>query len=200
MGSLSGAYVLSIPPVLIPILIFFSRIFDVSLGTLRIVYLSKGRRTYASILGFLEVFIWLVAISQVLQNLNGMYSYIMYSAGFAAGTFVGMTLERRFVHGVSLIRIIVPREETRLAETLKTAGHRITSVEAQGNKGPVEIIFSVVKRDRLNEILDVIRRDRPNAFYSIEDVRTATEDRDPAGGWLQNRRLLGPFAWFRKSK
>ena len=200
MGSLSSVDVLGVPPILIPVLIFFARILDVSIGTLRIVYVGKGRRTYASILGFFEVFTWLLAISQVLQNLNGFYSYFMYSAGFAAGTFVGMTLERRFVHGMSLIRIIVPREGTRLAETLKAGGHRITHVEAQGNKGPVEIIFSVVKRDRLNEILDVIRRDRPNAFYSIEDVRTATEDRDPAGGWLHGRRLLGPFAWFRKSK
>lgn len=200
MSSLSGSGIFNLPPLLIPVLIFFSRIIDVSLGTLRILYLGKGRRTYASILGFLEVFIWLIAISQVLQNLNGLYSYIMYSAGFATGTFVGMTIERHFILGRSLIRIIVPREDTRLAETLMESGHRITHLEAQGNKGPVEVIFSVVKRDKLNEILGVIRRDKPNAFYSIEDVRTATDDVDPAGAWRQNRRMLRPFAWFRKSK
>jgi uncharacterized protein YebE (UPF0316 family) len=200
MSSVFGSDVLTVPHVLIPILIFFARIVDVSFGTLRILLVGKGMRVYASVLGFFEVFIWLLAISQVLQNMNGLYSYIMYSAGFAVGTFVGMTIERRFILGTSIIRIIVPQEDAGLAQMLKDHGHRITHLDARGHKGPVEVIFSVVKRDKLRDILRVIRRDRPNAFYSIEDVRTAAADRDGANGWIENRQLLNPFFWFRKSK
>jgi uncharacterized protein YebE (UPF0316 family) len=190
----------SIPAALVPVLVFFARLADVSLGTLRIIVVGRGMRLYASLLGFLEVFIWLLAISQVLQHLSGWYSYLMYSAGFAVGTYMGMTIERRLKLGYSIIRIVAPRQDGRLADELRNLGHRVTHLDATGTKGPVELIFSVVRGDGLRKILDSVQTLRPDAFYTIEDVRTARNGDAANADWMPVRRLLQPFYWFRKSK
>jgi uncharacterized protein YebE (UPF0316 family) len=191
---------LSIPASLVPVLVFLARLADVSLGTLRIIVVGRGMRMYASLLGFLEVFIWLLAISQVLQHLSGWYSYLMYSAGFAVGTYLGMTIERRLKLGYSIIRIVAPRQDGRLADALRDQGHRVTHLDATGTKGPVELIFSVVRSDGLKKILEAVQTLRPDAFYTIEDVRAARNGDTPGSQWLPTRRLLQPFYWFRKSK
>jgi len=190
----------SVPAVLIPTLIFFARICDVSLGTLRIMVVGRGMRVYASLLGFMEVFIWLLAISQVLQNLRGIVSYVAYCGGFAAGTFVGMTIERKLAFGTAMIRIIVPGEATDLVNRLVGSGHRVTHLEAKGERTPVEIIFSVVKRKSLADVVKIIKEYKPDIFYSVEDV-SMVKDYERAGSpWSKHRNLLQPFFWFRKSK
>jgi uncharacterized protein YebE (UPF0316 family) len=198
LGNLIEYY--QVPQYGIAIMIFFARVIDVSIGTLRIMVVSKGRRLLASTLGFFEVFIWLIAITQVLQNLNGILSYVMYSAGFAAGTFTGMTIERRLSLGKSIVRIIVPRNETSLVDDLIEQGFGVTHLHADGSKGPVEIIFSVVDQGKLRDILGLVKRRKPAAFYTVEDVRMARDYDSARNGNLGRFRLLQPFYWFRKGK
>ena len=192
----------TMPATLVPFFIFIARIIDVSMGTMRIIVVSRGNRLLASILGFTEVFIWLLAIGQVLGNLNGWISYLSYSAGFAAGTFVGMTLERRLVMGTALIRIIVPHEPEclRLFSSMKEAGYRVTHVQGEGARGPVDIFFSIVKRKRLHAFHDMIQKYRPDAFFSIEDVRQVRDIESTDIMTQQRHHLLQPFYWFRKGK
>ncbi len=193
-----GAY--GLPWYLVPVLIFLARIVDVSMGTIRIIIVSRGMRMYASLLGFVEILIWLVAISQVLRNMDGWYCYIAYSAGFGAGTYVGMTIDRKFRMGMSLIQIVVPKEESSLVDRLIEHGHRITHLEAQGARGPVEVIFSIVKRKALSDVLQIIEKNKPDAFYSVEDVRMVKNHETGQHFWHRNHKLLQPFYWFRKSK
>ncbi|HPA70469.1 MAG TPA: DUF5698 domain-containing protein, partial [Bacteroidales bacterium] len=84
---------------LLPLFIFLARIFDVSLGTLRIIFVTKGMRIIAPLVGFFEVLIWLLAISRIMQDLDNWVSYIAYAGGFATGNFVGMYLEERLAIG-----------------------------------------------------------------------------------------------------
>jgi len=192
--------VASIPPLALSFMIFAARIVDVSIGTLRIIVVGRGMRTYASLLGFLEVFIWLVAISIVMQNLHGWLNYFMYSAGFAAGTFVGMSIERRIAWGTSIVRIVVPSGNNRLAARLEADGHRVTQIDAKGDRGPVLVLFSVVKRRLLRRLLDTVQALEPGAFYTVEDVRMANEAPPQSGFWTRGEVPLKPFYWFRKSK
>ena len=83
---------LDIYPWLLPIVIFFGRIFDVSLGTLRIIFVSKGEKYIAPVIGFVEVFIWVVIISQILTRANDLVSYLSYAAGYASGNYIGILL------------------------------------------------------------------------------------------------------------
>ena len=92
-------------PFWLPIIIFFGRIFDVSLGTLRIIFVSKGERLKAPIIGFFEILIWVVIISQVFSRANDMVTYLSYAAGYAAGNYVGILIEKRIAFGVILCRV-----------------------------------------------------------------------------------------------
>ena len=99
----------------LPFLIFLARICDVTIGTIRIILVSKGRKNMAPFLGFFEVFIWILAISRIMQNLNNPICYIAYAGGFAAGNYIGMMVEEKIALGVILIRIITHKEATYLS-------------------------------------------------------------------------------------
>ena len=192
---------LHLPVWLIPVLIFLARIVDVSIGTLRIMTVGRGMRALSSILGFFEVLIWLAAISQIVSNLTSWQNYIAYAAGFATGTWVGMTIERRLSLGMLLVRVIVPRGPNGLLSELIERQYRVTSIAGEGVHGPVTIIFTIVKRGRLNDLLSLIKSRHPSAYYSVEDVRTATDPIATQGAFVTKYpTILQPFAWFRKGK
>ncbi|TVR19260.1 MAG: DUF2179 domain-containing protein [Balneolaceae bacterium] len=160
-----------IPAAWLPLFIFFARILDVSIGTLRIMFVSKGLRGKATILGFIEVLIWIIVVAQIFQNLDNWFNYIAYAAGFATGTFIGMYIEERIKVGIQIFRIIVGQESEELVSKLIEANFRITEVDGKGKHGPVKVIFSVAKRKRWQELIDILNTYAPNAFYSIEDVK-----------------------------
>lgn len=162
--------------VVIPLLIFFSRVIDVSLDTIRIVFISKGNKFLAPILGFFEVLIWLIAITRIMQNLDNFVYYIAYAGGFATGNYIGLIIEEKLALGVQMFRIITLKEASTLIESLTLKGYGVTSVDAEGKNGKVNIIFSVVKRSESKKVIDIIHLHNPNAFYSIEDVRRVNEN------------------------
>ena len=155
----------------LPLLIFLARIFDVTIGTIRIILVSKGRKNLAPYLGFFEVLIWILAISRIMQNLNNPICYIAYAGGFAAGNYIGMMVEEKIALGDLLIRIITQKEANYLIKSLHQEGYGTTSIDASGTKGRVHIIFSIIKRAELKKVVDMINDFNPNAFYSIEDLR-----------------------------
>ncbi|NOQ42414.1 MAG: DUF2179 domain-containing protein [Desulfuromusa sp.] len=162
-------------PIILPILVFLARVLDVSIGTLRIIFVSKGMKHLAPVIGFFESLIWLLAVTQVLQNLNSWQTYIAFALGFAGGNYVGVFLEEKIALGNLLIRIITRSEADELVHALWKAGYGVTSVDAQGETGPVKLIFSVVKRKKVAKIVAMIKEYNPKAFYTIEDMRYVKE-------------------------
>lgn len=160
-----------IPPVYVPLFIFFARILDVSLGTLRIMFVSKGMRGKATILGFIEVLIWIFIVAQIFQNLDNWLNYVAFAGGFAMGTFVGMFIEERIKVGIQIFRIIVNNENEVLAEKLQEADFRVTEIDGIGKYGPVKILFTIAKRKRVQDLAEIVRNYAPDAFYSVEDVK-----------------------------
>ncbi|NLO20038.1 MAG: DUF2179 domain-containing protein [Ignavibacteria bacterium] len=159
---------------LIPLLIFFARIFDVSLGTIRIILVSKGYRTVASLFGFFEALIWVTAASQVMQNLNSFFYYVVWAFGFAMGTYVGVIFEQKLSLGQVIVRVITNKDASDLVADLRERKYHLTSVNAEGLHGPVTLIFMVLKRVDMKEVIGTIKDFNPNAFYSVEDVRSVS--------------------------
>jgi len=161
--------------VILPILIFTARLIDVSLGTLRIIFVSHGLKYIAPIVGFIEINIWLLAIGQIMQNLDNLMCSLAYAGGFAMGAFFGMLIEEKLSIGMVMVRIICKHDTTELIKSLIEANYGVTTHDAEGVKGPVKIIFAVIRREDLHGILDRIHKIHPHAFYSVEDVRSVGE-------------------------
>lgn len=160
--------------VLLPLMVFLARIGDVSLATMRIMLLMSGRRQIAPLLGFLEALIWILAIGQIIRSVNSPLAYIAYAAGFGTGTYVGMWIEGKLALGKVIVRVITRRDATELIKVLMQSRFGFTNIVAEGRKGNVNVIFSVVQRKDLPELVRLIEAYNPNAFYTIENVRYAS--------------------------
>jgi uncharacterized protein YebE (UPF0316 family) len=161
--------------VVLPLLIFIARIGDVSINTIRIIYVLGGRRMTATLLGFAESFIWLMAIRQIFQHLDNWICYVAYPAGFAMGIFVGMIIEERIAYGKVIVRIITRKEIGELLSFLNAQRFRFTRVNAEGPDGHENLVFTVLERDRLEDLLSKLREILPTAFYTVEKVNRAGE-------------------------
>jgi uncharacterized protein YebE (UPF0316 family) len=167
--------------VLLPMLIFCARIMDVSIGTMRLIFISKGFKFYAPLLGFFEVIIWLVAIGQIIQHLSNFMCYIAYGLGFATGNYIGILLEERISLGAVVMRVIPKTETTALINLLREANFGVSSVDIEGMTGKSKMLLAILKRKDLTEVLGIIDEHSPGAFYTIEDVRTVKEGYFPGG-------------------
>jgi uncharacterized protein YebE (UPF0316 family) len=161
--------------VFLPLLIFMARICDVSIGTMRIIFVSKGKRNIAPVLGFFEVLIWITAISKIMQNLDNYINYIAYAAGFATGNYVGMIIEEKLAMGIQMIRVFAHEKGPELVQLLNLSGYGATVVEANGAREKVHLIYTIVQRNKLGDVLEVINGFNPKAFYTIEDVKAVNE-------------------------
>ena len=160
---------------ILPTLIFFARICDVSINTIRIIYMLGGRRWTATLLGFFEAFIWLLVIREIFKHLDNWLCYVAYPAGFASGIFVGMIIEERIAYGKLIVRIITRKEIHELLAFLQQQGFRYTHVNAQGPDGHENLVFTVLEREKLEDLLTKLREILPTAFYTIEKVKAAGE-------------------------
>lgn len=161
--------------VLLPVLIFIARTCDVTLATLRNVFISKGMRHVVPFVGFFEVLIWLISIRQIMQHLDNPMTYLGFAGGFAMGTYVGLRIESRLALGMQVLRIITQSEPVELILAFQKANIGTTLINGQGAKGPVKIIFTIVRRKDVELVRRLIDEYQPNAFYSIEDIRIANQ-------------------------
>lgn len=155
----------------IPLLIFFARIIDVSIGTIRVIFVSKGFKYLAPILGFFEVIVWLVAIRQIMDNLTNVWCFIAYGAGFAAGTYFGIVLEEKISIGKVIVRIITKINPKNIIERIDGEHLGITRIKGENSKGKVNVIFSVIEKKNLEKVLKIIQEEAPKSFYSVEEVK-----------------------------
>jgi uncharacterized protein YebE (UPF0316 family) len=161
--------------VVLPSLIFLARIVDVSMQTVRIVFVSRGNRLLAPLLGFFEVMIWLAAIGQIMRNLDNVLCYVAYGGGFASGTYIGMLIEEKLAIGTCLVRVITQKDAGALIAALRAADYGVTHVPAEGMSGKVSIVYSVVRRSCIPDVVRIIEEFNPRAFYTIETVRSVRE-------------------------
>ena len=177
---------------LLPLLIFIARVTDVTLGTVRVIFVARGLKYLAPIVGFFEIIIWLLAIGQIMKNLSNPICYIAYAGGFAMGNYVGIWIAEKLSLGVVLIRVITSKDASELIEYLKTAEYGVTIVEAKGTAGNVQVVFTIVPRREVPSVANLIKQFNPKAFYTIEEVGFVERGIFPVRKtWLNN--LFRPF-------
>lgn len=156
------------------ILIFSLRLVDVTLGTMRIVLLTRGSGWRSGIVGFLESLTWVVAASQVLRNLDDPVRMVAFAAGFGAGTALGVVIERWIAMGTMIVRIVAPVASPQVTEVLRDAGFGVTVLNGEGLQGDVRMAITVVARRRLREVLTIVHRVNPTAFVTYDKVDKPT--------------------------
>ncbi|PQO46929.1 DUF2179 domain-containing protein [Blastopirellula marina] len=161
----------------VALFIFCTRILDVSIGTLRTISVVQGRQGLSVCLGFFEVLIWTIAISQVITGIgeNPLYLFA-YAGGFATGNAVGIRLERFLALGNVVVRMISPHEGLKVAKALREAGQRVTSFTGEGRDGPVLLLYMNCRRSRLKRLLKIAIENDPSLFYTVEPVQSHNED------------------------
>jgi uncharacterized protein YebE (UPF0316 family) len=157
----------------LPLLVFVAELCVVTLSTLRIIFIARGKKALAPVVGFFEVTIWLFAIGQVMQNLNDVGCFLGFAGGFTLGNYLGMLIEKWLALGTVVVRTVTCKDATDLIFELKAAKFGVTSLDAEGSRGPVKIVFTVIPRKELVGVLSIVRRFDPMAFYSVDDIQEA---------------------------
>jgi uncharacterized protein YebE (UPF0316 family) len=159
----------------LPLLIFVAEVVVVTVGTLRIIFVARGNKILAPPLGFIEVFTWLLAISQVMQNLSDWTCFFAFALGFTLGNYLGIIIEKRLALGAVIVRIITHRDASALIDQLRAAELGVTSVEGQGATGTVQIVMTAIKRTQLPLVVSLIETHHPGAFYAVQELQSACE-------------------------
>jgi len=153
------------------LLIFALRLTDVSMGTVRTTMIMRGQRKWAALIGFVEVTIWVLAISRVIANLDSVLSVIGYSGGFASGTLLGMWIEDKIALGHSQLTIISLTKGFEIADHIRRAGFGATKLQAEGQSGPLNLVNVIAPRKKVAAIVRLVNEIDATAFVTIEDAR-----------------------------
>lgn len=156
--------------VVLPLVIFCMRICDMTLDTLRIIFMTKGFRRLAPIIGFFEILIWIIAITRIMRNIDNWICYVAYAGGFATGNYVGMLVDEKLAIGHELIRAFTRMDATKLAGALRTEGFGVTTVKAGGMQGDVGILYIVANRKHQKHVTEIIQQYDPKAFVTIQAI------------------------------
>jgi uncharacterized protein YebE (UPF0316 family) len=178
--------------VVLPLLIFLFRIVDQSIGTLRLIFAAKGLKRLAPVFAFFESFIWLVAIGQIMKQLDNVYCYLAFAGGYAAGNYFGILLEEMLSIGTVVIRVIPKKDTTDLIRHLRSENYGVTVVPVDGMMGPTKMLFTTIRRKEAPAVIEIIKQHNPTAFYTVDEVKMVS------GGYFENRNksifsTLNPF-------
>ncbi|MCS6975939.1 MAG: DUF2179 domain-containing protein [Gemmatales bacterium] len=172
----------------LPLLVFVAELCVVTCGTLRIIFVARGMKLLAVVLGSMEILLWLFAIGQIMRNLDNLGCFLGFAAGFVCGNYLGMQIESALALGKLVVRIITNQDARQLIESLKHHGYGVTTVAGEGATGKVHIVFTVIPRKELSRVEKLIEDFGPKTFWSVETVQHAEE-----GVFPQRRRTLLPI-------
>jgi uncharacterized protein YebE (UPF0316 family) len=178
--------------IILPLLIFLFRIVDQSIGTLRLIFAAKGLKRLAPFFAFFESFIWLVAIGQIMKQLDNVSCYLAFAAGYAAGNYFGILLEEKLSIGTVVIRVIPKKDTTELIKHLRAESYGVTVVPVDGMMGPTKMLFTTIRRKEAPAVIEIIKQHNPTAFYTIDEVKVVS------GGYFDRQSksifsMLNPF-------
>ena len=185
--------VLFASPLTGPILIFCLRIVDVSCDTMRVLFAIRGKRIVAGVLGFLQALVWIFAVGNAVKHLDSWWHILAYAGGYAAGTVVGITIERAVAYGLATIHIVSRHGGVEIAEALRDKGYGVTEYSGYGREGQVEILNVVVHRAHLDTVTKIIEQWDPEAFVTVEEPKVLR------GGSLATNEFRVPDVWHRLS-
>lgn len=165
-----------------PVVIFFLRICDVSLATVRMLLMMRNAKTWTPVLAFFEVLIWIFAVGNAIKNLGSVWHILGYAGGFSMGSLAGMWIEEKLAYGYATARFMSKKGSPKLGEALRELGFGVTEFQGHGRAGPVSVLVSVVRRRELEDAVQAAQTIDPDIFITVEEARSI------ARGWLFPRR------------
>lgn len=159
------------PALLVPA-IFLARVMDVTLGTFRSIVVFRGHPAMAAAIGFLEILIWIMAVSQVIRQMDAWPLTLAYAGGFACGNYLGILLEARIGIGRESLRIISHAKPGTLTKSLRSTGLSVLTLTGLSDGAPAEVHMVTVERRKMPQLLDRLRAADPDAEYTISDVKS----------------------------
>jgi uncharacterized protein YebE (UPF0316 family) len=165
-----------------PLIIFGLRIIDVSLSTLRMLMIMRGRKLIAPLIGVVEVLVWIFAVGNAIRFLESPLHLAGYAGGFACGNFVGLKVEEKLALGTAAVRVLSRHGGVEIAEALRERGFGVTEFSGQGREGSVEMVYAVIRRRDLPSVFEQIRIWDPDAFVTVEEPKAIQR------GWMFQQR------------
>ncbi len=168
-------FIMNLEGPLLYFIIFFAKIIEVSISTIRLVYINKGERVKGAVLGFVEILIWLIVVSSVLNNITeDPMKIFVYAAAFSLGNFLGVTIESKIAVGLSSIQVVVGQKEgVILADILREQGYGVTIIEGKGKNNSVKnLLFIQLKRKKIPEAVKLIKEHNPEAYITVNDIKS----------------------------
>ncbi len=153
------------------VLIFLVRVLNIALDTLRVLFVMRGQRILAWVVGFIVSLLYVLLLTSVLSNLSQPAYIIAYAAGFATGSVAGMWLEEKMALGFKVVQIISPGNGAILATLLREKGFGVTEIPARGRDGAVTMLSVGARRRDISTVQQMVREIDPNAFISEGDLR-----------------------------
>jgi len=161
-----------IEPILAGLFVFSMRLIDMSLDTIRMLFVMRGRKLLAGLIGAAQATVFILAVSAVLSGPLNVFTVTGYALGFASGVVLGMFVEERMAIGYAMLRAYSPTSGRNIAEALRQAGHAATEIEARGKDGRMSVVNCVVARRNVSSVRALIDQTDPHAFVTIDEART----------------------------
>ena len=158
-------------PLLAGLFVFVMRLTDMSLDTLRLLFMMRGRKLISGLIGATQAAVFILAVSQVLKGPLNFWTVLGYAAGFGCGVMVGMLAEERMAIGYAMFRIYSPSRGAAIAKALRDSGHAATEFMAQGKEGTVTVINCAVARKDVTAVRAIVHEADPTAFITVDEVR-----------------------------
>lgn len=165
-----------------PLIIFFLRIVDVSLATVRMLLAVRGVKLLAPLIGFFEVLVWIFAVGNAIKYLDSPLHLVGYGLGFSTGTLVGMMMEEKMAFGMATVRVVSKHGGVELAEALRERGFGVTEYSGLGREGHVEVVDAVMRRRDLPLVFKEVNLWDPDAFVTVGEPRMIQR------GWMFGKR------------
>lgn len=157
------------------LVIFCAKIVEVTISTIRLVYINKGEKLKGAILAFVEILIWLVVVSSVLTNIAAdPIKVFVYAAAFSLGNYIGVTIESKIAVGLASIQVVVNKDNGEImAEVLRNQGFGVTIIDGRGiNDSKKSLLFVQLKRKRITEAVKIIQKSNPEAYITVNDIKS----------------------------
>ena len=156
---------------ILPVLVFLAESCVVTLSTVRTIFITRGMKELAALLGFFEISIWLFAIAQVMQHLSSLDCYLAFAGGFSLGNFLGVLIERKLALGIVSLQVATRKDGGPLMDALRSADYAVTAFDAVGSTSSVRVMITAVRRKELPAVVSIIKRYDPEAFYCAHDLQ-----------------------------
>lgn len=161
--------------------IFVLRVINYSISTIRLVFIGRGMRLLAAMLAFMEALIFAVVMAGVVNDLSNLPNLIAYCLGAAVGSYAGMALESRFIVSYSNVTVFSATHGQAIAGLLRQHNFGVTATQGEGRDGKVDILHSTTTGRAVPHLIELVREIEPEAFVSIEPVRTLQRGWIPGG-------------------